>query len=84
MLLQGTPECNAGAIFEENCDAGDQQFICINFKDVRLKDDQTGVFLSRRVVMEQPYWFQEVIGVNLTMDEYDRFKKNILSERMKP
>lgn len=75
-LLRDTPELRAGAIVEEQCDNGDQGYICISPSD--RFDDSTDVIYTRKVVMENPKYFEEVFSLqdfNLNRKEVDALMK---------
>lgn len=59
-LLKDSPELKAGAILEEECEDGDQGFDCINMEDYSISDTQDECKYNRKVVMNQPEWFEEV------------------------
>lgn len=59
ILLKDSPELEKGAILKEQCDNGNQGFDCI-IKDKVKFDDQNCVYHSRKTVMENPKWFEEV------------------------
>ena len=57
-LLKDTPEFKAGAMFEETSDNGN--FKCITPEFCNPLAD-TSYWYNRKVVMEQPEWFEEIV-----------------------
>lgn len=42
VLLKDTPEAKAGALMEEKCDSGNQDFACINFNEMKQIENTFG------------------------------------------
>lgn len=66
-LLKDTPELEKGALVQEACDDGDQNYILLDFEQMSdaTYGDWTDYFsgnfaLSRDTVEQQPEWFEEV------------------------
>ncbi len=77
ILLKDTPELRKGAILQEDCDAGDQDFSCINKGHIKMKD-QDGTSYSRDVVMKQPNWFEEVEMLPIRKSDALKVKKYVI------
>lgn len=77
ILLKDTPELKKGAIVEEKCDNGDQEFATIS-TEWNQKEDQGSTLYSRKVVMESPEWFAKVDVLWLTMEQIEKVKKFLL------
>ncbi len=60
ILLKDTADLKKGAIVEEECDNGNQGYVCFNLEKYRQCEKQTKVCFARCTVMEQPEWFQEL------------------------
>lgn len=62
-LLKDTPEVSKGALFQEACDDGDQEYILLDHSYI-VPDDYfdfyKSISFSRETVEEQPAWFEEV------------------------
>ena len=56
ILLKDSPELKMGAILEEECDGGDQEFKCITEESIKMADQQETIY-SRDTVMKQKDWF---------------------------
>lgn len=78
-LLKDNPEVKRGAIFEEECDNGDQGFHLITEEYLVFPKDQTqqGVRYGRNVVMKQPTWFEEVTAVYVPKSKLPAVRKLI-------
>lgn len=76
-LLKDTPELKAGAIVEEKCEDGTQDFTCINEKEFGNLGLQPGYYFSRKLVMEQPEWFEEIGLLWLTIEQIKKVKELI-------
>lgn len=74
VLLKDTPELKAGAMVEEMCDNGDQEYRVIS-AEWDQTDDQGRIVYSRKVVMEQPEWFEEITPLYLTKKQLAKIKK---------
>lgn len=72
-LLKDSPELKAGAILEENCDNGDQDFTVIS-KEWSKVADQGLTYYTRKTVIDQPEWFEEQHPVYLPMALYEKLK----------
>lgn len=57
-LLKDSAECKEGAIFEEMCDDGTQDFVLIEGEQVTLG---VRVIFSRNTVESQPKWFEKIV-----------------------
>lgn len=83
ILLKDTPELKKGAILQEQCDDGDQDFICLNESDhQKHKEDNVDTLYGRNTVMKQPEWFEEVMTVTVTKKEKGKIEK-ILKRKLK-
>lgn len=74
ILLKESPEFEKGAVFEEQCDDGTQDFDCIT-PDKRKEDVRSSAYYDREVVIDQPDWFQEVEVLWLPSDQIKKVKK---------
>lgn len=68
ILLKDTPELKKGAILEEMCDDGTQDFT-VTEGIYSEESDRGKITFSRKVVMKQPNWFEEVTLWHLTKAE---------------
>jgi hypothetical protein len=75
ILLKDTPEVKAGAILEEECDEGTQDFKVIEGKNPLELETGRRVIYYRKFVIKQPEWFQEVQQLWLTPEEITKVKK---------
>lgn len=58
IVVKETPELKKGAIVEEECDDIEQGYECIT-KNL-IKHSDRGVRFHRKVVEQQPEWFEEI------------------------
>ena len=75
-VVKETPELKVGTIVQEECDDGDQDYVTLDEKGNKFKD-QTGTRYSRHVVEKQPMWFEEVfpaVDIYLSKDDLKKFK----------
>lgn len=78
-LLKDTPDTKKGALFQERCDDGDQDYqILCEFEESHVtapfEDGGRGVTYGRDAVENRPKWFVEVYKVNpeyMTQEELD-------------
>lgn len=83
ILLKDSPELKKGALIQEECDDGDQDFRCINEPEYKKeKDDDVDILYSRAVVENNPDWFQKVIVVTVSVDEKKKIEK-LLKRKLK-
>lgn len=64
ILLKDTPELKKGAIMQEMCPNGDQDFVCINPLEFLQKEEDKNdghCQYSRNVVVNSPEWFEEIV-----------------------
>ena len=61
-LLKDSYEVKKGAIFEEYCENGDQDFKCDKkyFKHADAKEQWATLTLTRNTVMKSPEWFERI------------------------
>lgn len=77
-LLKDTPLAAKGALYQEACDDGTQEYVLIN-KETHYKDDQSKrpAIVDRSLVEDAPSWFVEVFPVTppyLTQAELDQWE----------
>lgn len=75
-LLKDSPELKKGALLQEKCDAGDQDYGSLHSGDQHF-EDQTSTTYTRMTVEESPAWFVEVFPVlpeYATKEEIKKFK----------
>ena len=77
ILIQNTPELKKGAILEEECEGGDQDFVCVNISKFRKFKSQEKACYHREVIMKQPKYFQKVVFVQMSVEEKKQFDKLI-------
>lgn len=75
MLLKDSPELKKGAIMEEMCDDHTQQFKVISKEWDQKESMQYECSYDRKVVTEQPDWFQKVSLLWLTKEQMAKVKK---------
>ncbi len=73
ILLKETPELKKGAIVTEDCDGGDQGFSSAH--EYFKFDDQEECSYTRKVVMGNPEWFQEVDVCYFTKEQIRKIKR---------
>jgi hypothetical protein len=74
ILLADTPELKKGAIVQEDCDNGDQDFTVISHQWDQKQDSEL-IQYSRNVVTESPEWFEKVDLLWLTQTQIEKVKK---------
>jgi hypothetical protein len=75
IALTDTPELKKGAIMQEKCDDGDQDYECIT-PELMQVDDQGLTCYSRKTVETQPQFFMEVQQAWLTLEQLLAIKKS--------
>jgi hypothetical protein len=86
-LLKDTPECKKGAIFEEMCDDGTQNYQLITPQHVRFSDEyeyydeDNGNLpqLYRAEVEKNPTFFREVVEVSVPVKMVQAVKRFVKS-----
>lgn len=86
-LLKGTAELRVGAVVQEKCDDGDQDFIVLDESFVKYPNESGGkrYTLPRQAVESEPKWFVEVFQVEpqfMTREDLDEWKA--FQSRKKP
>jgi hypothetical protein len=75
ILLKDCPELKKGAILEEKCDNGNQDYRCITIETHRKFPDQREVIYSRDTIMKNPTWFKEIKQIHITEEGIKKLKK---------
>lgn len=76
ILLKDGPELKKGAILEEKCEDGNQDYKCINIKEFSQGRgvEERGVIHYKDIIEKQPEWFEEVGLMWLTMEQIKKVK----------
>lgn len=78
-LLKDTPELKKGAIVQEMCDDGTQDFRSINDSDMKFDGNTDYTIYDRKAVESQPEWFERVYPATetawLNKEEIKKFKE---------
>lgn len=82
VLLKDSPELKKGAILEEKCEDGDQDYSCRDKKyiigwDKHSEEDRLYINHSRKVVEAQPEWFEEICHVEVSKKQVAKVEKFI-------
>lgn len=78
ILLKESPELKKGAIVEEKCEDGGQDYMCIDKKFQKVKDQNT-TYYTNKTVETQPEWFQEICQVEVPKEHIVKVEKFIKS-----
>lgn len=81
-VIKDTPELKKGAIIQEACDDGTQDYVSLNKSDLKF-NDQRGIAYTRKVVESQPTFFVEVFPLVApwgTKEEVAKVKKLLRSK----
>lgn len=76
VLTKESPELFKGAIMEEMCDNGTQDFKCITPQYVK-RGSGYDIKYDRKTVMEQPKWFEEVGIMYVAKKKFEKVMKLI-------
>lgn len=79
ILLKETPELKKGAILEEKCEGGNQDYECFDKKYVKLWKKDDGAEYFKRIVENQPEWFEKIEVVELPIKHALKVKRFIKS-----
>nr|WP_218680377.1 hypothetical protein [Rhodococcus qingshengii] len=78
-LTKELPELTKGALVQEKCDDGTQDYIALDNSQIKyaLEDGRKSLTYPRKAVEDEPNYFVEVFAVEpayMTQDELDRFE----------
>ncbi|ODR25805.1 hypothetical protein BHQ19_10260 [Mycolicibacterium porcinum] len=90
--MKGTAELKVGAVVQEKCDDGDQDYIVLDESFVKYTNEANSkrYTLPREAVEKEPKWFVEVFKVHpeyMTREELDAweaFKKTLTTKKTTP
>lgn len=74
ILLKDTPELKKGAILEEECEDGNQDFQVVSDK-WNTQGDQGRPQYTRDVIMQQPEWFEELTWLDIRKSQMKRVRE---------
>ena len=74
ILLKEMPDLKKGAIMEEECEDGIQGFTCIT-PELYTEFNTVGSSFSRKLVTNNPKWFQEVTPLWVSADKLEQVEK---------
>ncbi|WP_241473804.1 hypothetical protein [Mycolicibacterium neoaurum] len=94
-LIKGLPDVREGALFQEKCDDGDQDYVLLDSDYIKYDDedgnrDASEYVLSRGAVENEPQWFVEVFKTHLEyitreeLDQWEAFKAQGSTKARKP
>ena len=80
ILLKDTPELKKGAIFVEECEDGNQDYITDDLKFVKFlkvweENDTYKLTYFREEVEKNPEWFKEIVPMYLSPEQVKKVKK---------
>lgn len=80
-LLKEIPELKKGALLQEACDDGDQEYVLLDRSHLKFAEDYAVYFdgvptFSRETVENQPKFFEEVFPVSPSFMNADQLKKH--------
>ena len=75
ILLKDTFELKKGAILEEACDEGTQDFILLSKDKAKFDTTNRNPEWYRELVINNPKWFEEVGLLWLTQKQIEKVKK---------
>ena len=75
--LKDSPTCKKGAIFEEKCEGGNQDFELISNHE--KFPDGGGVYSPRVAMLKQPEWYQEIFQIPVPKRYVLKVKKYVKS-----
>ena len=80
VLLKDAPDLRKGAILEEDCEDGDQDYHCYDKKYIvawtkEWGNNEWGVLYGREVVEAQPDWFEEICYVEVPKKHFAKVQK---------
>lgn len=78
-LIKELPELTKGALVQEKCDDGDQDYTVLDQSFIKYEDEhgRKSITYPRKAVEEEPTWFTEVFKVSpeyMTQYELDQFE----------
>lgn len=79
ILLKDAPEIKKGAGFEEECDDGDQDYICSDGKYIVDYIRGCLIRFSKTVVEKQPEWFEKIENIEVPKQHLAKVKKFVKS-----
>ena len=85
-LLKDTPTLKKGALYQEACDDGTQEYILISPEFYKGSDNPSGCITDRSMVEKNPDWFVEVFKVTpeyMTREEIDKYHSFIGKKTVK-
>jgi hypothetical protein len=74
-LLKPTFELKAGAILEEECDDGDQDFRLVNKEKALYDSIENNPSWYREIIINNPKWFEELLPFWVTNKQIVKIKK---------
>lgn len=89
-LIRDTPNCKKGAIVQEKCDDGTQDFIMLNAETHmkhRFENQESVPVVPRGSVEKEPKWFERVYPGTpewMTQEELDEFAEYKANKAKKP
>lgn len=78
-LLKDTPEMKAGAIVEEKAEGSNQDFVVVEASPTVEGTNLLTYWFDRKVIMEQPEWFEEVFAFWVPINSVEKVKNYIKS-----
>ncbi len=76
-LIKETHELRKGAIVEEKCDDGDQEFQVLDKKYEKHPGDWGTITVGRMAVIREPEWWERVVMIEISESKVKRVEQFI-------